>query len=151
MFYILNKILGRDKADEQDALTAHLALAVLLFEAAHADGTCTTEEKTHLIRTLMTDFKVSREEMDSLLDATCKERKEYVDLFRFTRYINDSFSEAQKIRILEAVWEIILLDGQLEAREDHFVHKLANLFYLNHDDLINAKLRARQKLAATRP
>ena len=149
MFDILNKILCKDRAPAQDDLTAHVALAVLLFEAAHADGTCSAAEKAHLIQTLITDFKVSRDDIDSLLDATRKERKDYVDLFRVTRYINDNFSEDQKIRVLEAVWEILLLDGHLEAHEDHFAHKLANLFTLNHDDLINAKLRARKKLTGT--
>ncbi len=48
---------------------------------------------------------------------------------------------------MESVWRIILLDDHLEAHEDHFVHKLANLLRLSHSELIEAKLRARKQLS----
>ncbi len=149
MFDLIKKIIGNDKEQttDQDALTAHLALTVLLLEAAYADGECSDEEKEQLVTTLVTDFGVSRKDIDTLLDDSDKERKEHVNLFRYTRFINENFSEKQKIDILESVWRIILLDDHLEAHEDHFAHKLANLFNLGHRDLIDAKLRARKKLS----
>jgi uncharacterized tellurite resistance protein B-like protein len=149
MFDLIKKILGNDtaQATEQDALTAHLALTVLLLEAAYADGECSDEEKTHLVKTLVTDFGVSEKDIEILLDDSDKERKEHVNLFRYTRFINENFSEKQKIDILESVWRIILLDDHLEAHEDHFAHKLANLLNLGHRDLIDAKLRARKQLS----
>ena len=97
--------------------------------------------------TLVTNFGVSKEEINTLLDDSNKERKEYMDLFRYTHFINENFSETQKIDIMESVWRIILLDGHLEAHEDHFAHKLANLLRLSHSELINAKLRARKQLS----
>ena len=149
MLNLLNKLLGTNGGlpTDQDALTAHLALSVLLFEAAYADGNCSTREKQHLTETLIQNFGVSKDEIERLLEKTADERKEYVDLFRYTRFINENFTEGQKIKILESVWQIILVDGRLEAHEDHFVHKLASLFALNHQDLIAAKRRARKQLA----
>jgi hypothetical protein len=44
---------------------------------------------------------------------------------------------------------IIHIDGRLEEREDYFAHKVANLLRLTHKQLIDAKLSARQQLAAT--
>ncbi len=70
-----------------------------------------------------------------------------MDLFRYTQFINENFSEKQKIDIMESVWRIILLDNHLEAHEDHFAHKLANLLRLSHHQLIDAKLRARKQLS----
>lgn len=151
MFDLIKKIISpsNDKAQttDQDALTAHLALTVLLLEAAYADGECSEEEKEHLAATLVTNFGVSKKDIDTLLDDSSKERKESVNLFRYTRFINDNFSEKQKIDIMESVWRIILLDNHLEAHEDHFAHKLANLLRLGHRDLIDAKLRARKQLS----
>jgi uncharacterized tellurite resistance protein B-like protein len=48
---------------------------------------------------------------------------------------------------MESVWGIILIDDHLEAHEDHFAHKLANLLRLSHSELIDAKLRARKQLS----
>lgn len=151
MFSLIKKILGSDNGKahttDQDNLNAHLALTVLLLEAAYADGECSEKEKEHLVATLVTNFGLSRQEIDTLLADRDKENKEYVDLFRYTHFINNNFSEKQKIDIMESVWRIILIDGHLEAHEDHFAHKLANLLHLNHSELINAKLRARKQIS----
>lgn len=150
MFDLIKKIISNDngkaKATDQDIVDAHLALTVLLLEAAYADGECSGEEKEHLIATLMTNFEVSRQEIDTLLLDRDKEQRKYVSLFRYTHFINENFSEKQKISIMESVWRIILIDDHLEAHEDHFAHKLANLLQLNHNELIDAKLRARKQL-----
>jgi len=149
MFDLIRKIMGSDtgKATEQDALTAHLALTVLMLEAAHADGECSEAEKAHLTVTLETNFGIPQKETQALLRDRDKEPGAYVDLFAYTRFINENFSEAQKISIVESVWQIILVDNRLEAHEDHFVHKLVNLLGLGHSDLIAAKRRARKQLA----
>lgn len=150
MFDLIKKIInsnnGKAQTTEDDALNAHLALTVLLLQAAHADGDCSEEEKEHLGTTLVTHFGVSRQDIDSLLADSDKERKEHVNLFRYTQFVNKNFSEKQKIDIMESVWRIILLDDHLEAHEDHFAHKLATLLGLSHSDLIDAKLRARKQL-----
>ena len=152
MFEKLKKIFGGDadiKMSDQDSLTVHLALTVLLFDAAFADGQCSKSEKKHLMETLETKYGVSPEEAESLIADRNKERQEHVGLFRYTRFLNENLTESKKIEFMEAVWRIILIDGNLEEHEDHFAHRLSDLLNLSHKDLIAAKLRARKQLAAT--
>ncbi len=132
---------------DEDMLTINLALTVLLFDAAYADGECSDQEKTHLVNTLVTHFGVSEQEIDTLTVLRDKERQEHVNLFRYTRFLNENFNSVQKKDVLESVWRIILLDGHLEAHEDHFAHRLADLLNMSHSDLIEAKLRARSQLS----
>lgn len=151
MLGLIKRIIGNGNDETQtsdrDVLTAHLALTVLLLEASYADGECSEEEKKHLTDTLKTHFDVPASEIDTLLAERDKGHQEYVDLFRYTHFINEHFSYEQKIDLMESVWRIILLDGHLEAHEDHFAHKLANLLRLGHKELIDAKLNARKQLA----
>ncbi len=150
MFGLIKKIMGSNnnhvKPTDDDIIDAHLALTVLLLEAAYADGQCSADEKRHLVETLVTKFGISRKEIDTLLADRNKGQRDYVDLFAYTQFINKNFSEEQKIELMESVWRIILLDNHLEAHEDHFAHKLANLLGLNHKELIDAKLKARKQL-----
>ncbi len=150
MFDLIKKIIGsidgKVRTTEKDALNAQMVLTVLLLEAAYADGKCSEKEKEHIVATLVTHFNIPRQEIDILLAEKNKEDREYVSLFRYTRFINENFSEKQKIDIMESVWRIILLDNHLEAHEDHFAHKLANLLNLGHDQLIDAKLQAKKQL-----
>jgi len=41
-------------------------------------------------------------------------------------------------------WRVIYADGRLNAYEDHFVHRLAKLLRLEHEDLIEAKLKVKR-------
>lgn len=150
MFDLFKKILGGDSTAKstpgKDVPDAHIALSVLLLEAAHVDGECSEEEKEHLTTTLINNYGVPKDEIDSLLTRSYEQRHESSDLFRFTRYMNDNFSKEEKMTAMESVWQVILLDDHLESHEDHFAHKLANLLRLTHKDLIDAKLNARQQL-----
>lgn len=142
---------NKDKVAETKGVDADTALCVLLLEAAHVDGECALEEKEHIIETLVTTRGLKREEIDAFLAQADGTRKDAVDLFRFTRYLNNNCTKEEKIEVMEAVWRIIHIDGQLEKHEDHFAHKLANLLRLTHKELIDAKLRAREQLAKEKP
>ncbi len=47
--------------------------------------------------------------------------------------------------MVELVWDIAYADGSLDRHEDYFVHKLANLLRLTHRQLIDAKLRVKDR------
>ena len=150
MLDLIKKILGDTSAgkkkESDGAQDVNTALCVLLLEAAYVDGECSDEEKEHVIFTLTTKCGVPRDEIDEFIAYGEQERKNSVDLFQFTRYMNNNFTRQEKIEVMEAVWRIIHIDGRLEAHEDHFAHKLANLLRLTHKDLIDAKIKARQQL-----
>lgn len=150
MLHLIKKIL--DKTAEQQPTNidtpedAQIALCVLLLEAAHIDGECSDAEMEHLIATLTNECGIPRQEIDELIAASHNERDDAVDLFRFTRYMNNHYSKEEKIAVMEAVWRIIHIDAQLDAHEDHFAHKVANLLRLSHKELIDAKIKARKQL-----
>ncbi|HKJ64931.1 MAG TPA: TerB family tellurite resistance protein [Desulfopila sp.] len=146
MIGIIKRLMAGEEARPatKDTVGADIALCVLLLEAAHADGECTAEEKEHVVETLAAHFGASRAEMDELISEGYVRRDDAVDIFQFTRYMNNAYSKEQKLEVMESVWRIILTDGRLEAHEDHFAHKLANLLRLSHSELIECKKRARQ-------
>jgi uncharacterized tellurite resistance protein B-like protein len=123
-----------------------IAAGVILLEAAHADHECTDDELDHVIETLGSDFNLSRKHVEDLLELAHRERTQAVDLFEFTNHINNEFSREEKKAVLESVWRIIHIDGQLEKHEDHFVRKLTHLLRLSHKEMIDAKLKAREQI-----
>jgi uncharacterized tellurite resistance protein B-like protein len=123
-----------------------VAAGVILLEAAHADHECTDDELNHVIETLRSDFDLSKKHAEELIEMAHRERSQAVDLFEFTNHINNEFSKQEKKEVLEAVWRIIHIDGQLEKHEDHFARKLTHLLRLTHKDMIDAKLKAREQI-----
>ncbi len=150
MFDIIKKIIGKSTVEEttdtHNIEDANISLCVLLLEAAHVDGECSLEEKEHVIQTMITHCNIPKENIDEFLAISDSKRKDSVDIFKFTRYMNNNFTNQEKIEAMEAVWRIIHIDGRLESHEDHFAHKLANLLRLTHKELIDAKIKARQQL-----
>lgn len=141
---IAKKDVNESPSYEEKTYGADIALCVLLLEAAHVDGNCSAAEMEQIAQTLTTQFAVDRNDIDELLALSDSQRQDSVDIFRFTRYLNNTLSKEEKMGVMESVWRIIHSDGRLEAHEDQFAHKLANLLRLTHRELIECKLKARQ-------
>jgi len=150
MFDLIKKIIinapdknNKAKGTEQEK---HIAACVLLLEASHIDNDCHEDELTHIIETLEKKFNLSREYAEELIELSHIERKNAADLWQFTDHINRHYSIEEKTTIMEDIWRIIHIDGHLEKHEDYFAHKTANLLRLTHEQLIEAKLKARDQL-----
>ncbi|NIA13626.1 MAG: hypothetical protein GWP08_06050 [Nitrospiraceae bacterium] len=118
-----------------------LAACAILLEIAHADDQFAPAEREHILQTLCQRFDLSHAEAEELMEASSVKREASVDLWHFTRAINESCSREEKIGFMEEVWRVIYADGTLDAHEDYLVHKLAKLLNLAHPDLIDAKMR----------
>ncbi|MCL7489598.1 MAG: TerB family tellurite resistance protein [Desulfobulbaceae bacterium] len=153
MFGVIRKIIegsksGKDRESREDPeQKKHIAAGVLLLEAAHVDNECNEEEMEHIVATLQDKFDLPADCVGDLLDLARADRKQSVDLWQFTNYINRNFSPAEKRAVMEDVWRIILLDGKLDKHEDHYAHKLADLLHLTHGQMIAAKLKAREQVS----
>lgn len=124
----------------------HVAAGVLLLEAAHIDNHCSEAEMEHIVATLKDKFAMSEECVAELLELAHARREQAVDLWEFTNHINRHFSMAEKLAVMEDVWQVILLDEQMDKHEDQYAHKLANLLRLSHEEMIGAKLKAREQM-----
>ena len=151
MFGVIKNIIGGNKNKGRESREdlerkKHVAAGVVLLEAAYVDDECSKEEMEHIVTTIKDKFDLPDNCVDDLLDLARAEREQSVDLWQFTNHINHHFSTDEKMAVMEDVWRIILLDGKLDKHEDHYAHKLANLFHLSHSQLIAAKVKARGQL-----
>lgn len=130
--------------DQSDVVTADripLAAAVLLLEVAHTDGEFHPSEQKLLGELLHQHFSVAEDALEELLELAEETRKNSHDLHQFTREINKSFSQPEKERIIEAVWQLVYADGRLDHFEEALMRQLGTLVGLSHRQLIEAKLK----------
>lgn len=151
MFELIKKVLltageSRGASEKDHEKEVLIAASVILLEAAGTDSELLEDELEHVLDTMRTRFGLSDDYARELMDLAHKERERVIDLFHFTKTINENHSRREKIEILEAVWRIIHMDGRLDKYEDHYAHKLSNLLRLSHKELIDAKIRAREQL-----
>lgn len=118
-----------------------LAAAVLLLEVAHADGDYHSAEEALLGGLLQEHFAVSADAVEELLELAEATRQDSHDLHQFTREINWAFSQLEKERIIEAVWQLVYADGRLDHYEEAMMRQLGTLIGLSHRQLMEAKVR----------
>ena len=118
-----------------------IATCVILLEVAKYDFEFSSIEEETTKALLKHEFSIPDEAIEDLMKIAEEEREESVDLWEFTNVINQNFSREEKLKVMEAAWKIIYADEKLDKYEDHYVHVLAGLLRLRHDELIEAKLR----------
>jgi uncharacterized tellurite resistance protein B-like protein len=146
MFNMKKRLLKIPEVDsatqEQDeSERIQIATCIILLEVAKSDDEFSSIEKTTLTAILKKKFKLSAEAAKELMEIADRKREKSIGLWEFTHLINENYSKEEKRKIIEAVWQIIYADEKLDKYEDHFVHKLAKLLQLKHNDLIEAKLK----------
>ena len=129
-----------ESSDDDRSHDVKLAACALLLEMANIDDEFSDEERALILTILKDEYGISEEDAAGLTEEAEKQRKESLDLWHFTRLINEHFSREEKIRIVELLWRIVFVDGKLDGHEDYLVHSLADMLNLSHRDLIDAKL-----------
>lgn len=133
-------------SEQQHAL--QLATAVLLVEVMRADNNIQAAEQQAVLATLRERFALAEDELARLMELAAETAQTAYDYHRFTSSLNHHFSHAQKIRIVEHMWEVAYADAHLGAHENHLISKVAGLLYVTHGEYIAAKMRARENSAA---
>lgn len=121
----------------------HVATAALLLEMMRMDSSVTAAETATVAGTLQTRFGLDAAQVGTLMTLAAEEARQATDYFQFTSLINRHFGREQKIQVVENLWQVAFADGHLDAHEQHFMRKIADLLYISHADYVAAKQRAR--------
>jgi uncharacterized tellurite resistance protein B-like protein len=120
-----------------------IACCALLLEMAHADDEFDEIEKNDILNMLKQSYHLTEADARQLMALAESERRESLDLWQFTNLINQHYSPEQKLKVIAKLWQIIYTDGKVDQHEDYLMRKLTYLLELSHDDMITAKLKAR--------
>lgn len=107
------------------------------------DGEFGDDEMDVILSALQNHHGLTQEDAAALVESANREREESIDLWHFIHRINENYTVEEKLQVIELVWEIAYADGLLDKHEDYLVHKLADLLRLTHQQLIEAKLKAK--------
>ena len=134
--------ITKDSNSQDRQHNIQVASCALLLEMSHIDGEFDTVEQGRILSIVKRDFHLTDEDAEALLKTAQEELDESIDLWRFTKLINENYSAEEKLGIIETVWKIAYADGKLDKHEDYLVHKLAQLLHVDHNRLMAAKAKA---------
>lgn len=126
--------------------TPELAAAVLMVEVLMADHEPSESELAMLSQRFEHSLGLPAVSVQALMDQALAEHEHSVDLYSYTRVINEQLSPTDKYRLLVDLWLLAFASGIADPQEEAMIRKITDLIYLSHSDFIQAKQEARSAL-----
>ena len=120
-------------------------LSGLMIEAANTDGEITQEELNKISHSLINIFKEDPKVVEKSLTKAFENKDNSRSLYFYTSKLNKYYSNENKIKLIEVLWEIILADNEIHDFETNLIRRLAGLLYISDVECGNAKIRASKK------
>ncbi|MEZ5674705.1 Uncharacterized conserved protein, tellurite resistance protein B (TerB) family [Thalassovita litoralis] len=124
---------------------ARLALSALLVRVARSDGHFDANERARILAILSTRYGLDQTGAATLLADAEQLESEAPDTVRFTRAIKDAVAYEDRAAVIEALWQVVLADGNRDDAEDALLRLVANLLGINDRDsaLIRQRVESR--------
>ena len=146
MINLLKNILNNhDSKDEKNNNKNLELLCGLMIEAAYTDGQIDSNELEKIKFSLINVFAEDAKEVDLVLIEAEKNKNNSKSLHHYTSFINKNFDDDKKVILIEALWEIVLSDGEVHDYESNLIRRLSGLLYISDVNSGNARKRALAK------
>lgn len=116
------------------AMDDRLALAGLLVRIARTDGDYAPQEVIRIDRILSKRYGLDPAQTTALRQEAEIFETKAPDTVRFTRAVKDSVPYEERTGVIEALWQVVLADGERDDSEDSLMRLLANLLGVSDRD-----------------
>jgi uncharacterized tellurite resistance protein B-like protein len=139
---------GKAPAGEPHAQAElRLAAAALLVEAAKLDGEFDGMERARIATLLKDRFGIDGADVAELIEAADEETELAGGLYGFTKEVRLNFDHAERISMIEMLWEVAYADGSLHDFESNMLRRVAGLLYVTDRDSGEARKRVLGRLS----
>lgn len=147
MIDVLKSLFRPAPAAASRDIAPDLAVAVLLVEAARADGHYNDDDR-HAVDALLTGMFDLTESAALRLQAEAAQ-EEAADLVRFTRVVKTALTDEERVALIEALWQVVLVDHHRDPHEDALLRHLAPLIAVDDRDSAEARRRVLARAPAS--
>jgi len=138
---------GAKQSSHFDGDDYRVAAAALLVHVATLDRDLSGAARQKLRDLLMAQFSLTGALTDELIEAAVAADREAIDFYHFTSLLMRTLDEQGRLRVVEMLWEMVLVDGAVSEFEDNVMWRVADLLAVSPRD----RIALRQGVAGTRP
>ncbi|MEL6464043.1 MAG: TerB family tellurite resistance protein [Pseudomonadota bacterium] len=137
---LLKRLIQPEPAPIADA-DARLALTALLVRVARSDNDYSGDERALIDQIAQDRYGLSSSDASALRAEAEAMEAEAPDTVRFTRAIKDAVAYEDRLAVIEALWKVVLADGQRAQEEDALLRLVSNLLGVTDQDSAKARQR----------
>ena len=142
----ISKIKNNDKEVHKEEVKALSSIVALLVEAASVDGNIGEAEKSHISLILNKQLNIEETEANEILEEAIIKSQDQIEIWSKTHDIRKEMDYEERLKIVELMWEIVLVDQVLDVFESQLMRRVAGLLFVSDFDSGNCKKRAIEKL-----
>jgi uncharacterized tellurite resistance protein B-like protein len=118
-----------------------VATAALLVHAATVDGDMSEVERDKLQSLLKQRFELDNSAASVLIEEGVAADDRAVDLYHFTRLLNDRLDDNDRLRMIELMWTVAYADAAVSEFEDNLIWRVADLLGVSSTERIALRQR----------
>lgn len=140
---LLDFFADRDVHPDRPARHGELqaAAAALLVEAAQMDDAISPAERDRIVELVRWRFGLSEAEARELVADAERAAVHSVEAYGYTATIRQRCTEAERVQLIEMLWDIAYADGRLHDLEASLLRRIAGLLYVSDQDSGAARKR----------
>ena len=122
-------------------------IACLLIEVAKSDDSFDESELIKIKDILRRNKAYSDDkQIDDIIDKALDDTTNSVEMYSLTKEIRDTFDHEQILELFQFMWEIILVDNEIDDFETGLIRKVSGLFHITGKESSLAKEKAKKAL-----
>jgi uncharacterized tellurite resistance protein B-like protein len=122
-----------------------VAVAALLVEASRLDGHYDAVEQGTVVRLLRDMLKLPAEQARQLLSIAEARQANTYNNWIFCEAIKKGFTSAERLAVVQDLWEVALADGKLHRMETMMIDMVAKQLEIPPADAAKAKAEAEKR------
>ncbi len=145
----LKALLMGDKTNNNDHEKDDISLAVtaVMVQVMNIDGKTEASERHVIFQALEKRFNLSGEAVDTLIKKAKEANAKATDSHQFTQQIINFYNTQERIQFLTELWQIAMVDGEVDPFEEQLIRRIAKLIGIYHGEFIQAKIDARESIS----
>jgi uncharacterized tellurite resistance protein B-like protein len=141
------KKLFTPKTPAELPMPAEVAVGALLVEAALVDGVYVNIESDMIAEILLESFEFDAARADAVLAEAETLAEEAVGSHQFTKHAK-RLALTNRIKVVEAIYRVILSDGERSDVEEAYVRHVAGLLHVDDVSRAQARQRAEARISS---
>ena len=128
---------------KEDKNEDYIDICALLIHAAKIDENYSIKEEEIIKKTLLL-LGVKKNELDEIIEKGELNEKDSNQILNFTKKVKN-MNEENKIKIIEALWQIIYSNNDADIYETNLMRRLAGLLYIDNKIMGDIKEKIKNK------
>ena len=147
----VSSLVGDARLQKFEETDCRLATAALLTRVATVNSEMSEARWKKLHAVLKSCFGLDHLTTVQLIHDAAAADRSAVDLYHFTRQLNDVLDDEGRQRIVKMMWQIIYVDGSVNEFESHIIWRTADLLGVSSRQRIELRQRVAAAKAALNP